>query len=325
MLYEVFTGGVGMKVNAVFEGGGVKAIGLVGAVKAAEDKGLLFEGLAGTSSGAIISSFLAAGYTANEMKEMILEAPFKSFLKRTWLHRINIVGTTIRILVKKGLYSGDLLEDWVRQKLLAKGVRYFGDLPPKKLRIIASDISRGKLLILPNDISQYGMDPDRMDIAKAVRMSTSIPYFFDPVIIAKPNVFKQSIYVVDGALLSNFPLWIFDKAYNTSSDYNKKIIPTIGFQLVGKNENTPKHIFGPLTMFQALFSTMMEAHDERYIEKQNRFRTIKIPTLGVQTTQFDVSQETSLELFQAGLNAGIHFFDEWSFSEYLNQLNEHVN
>jgi NTE family protein len=317
------TGADCVKVNAVFEGGGVKAIALVGALKAAEERGMTFQGLAGTSSGAIISSLLAAGYTADEMKEMILEAPFKSFLKKTWLHRINIIGTSIRIVVKKGLYSGDTLENWVRQKLLAKGIRYFGDLSPNKLRIIASDITRGRLLVLPNDIAQYGMEPEDLEIAKAVRMSTSIPYFFDPVILAKLKIYKQSIYIVDGALLSNFPLWIFDKAY-TASD-SKKVIPTIGFQLVGKNENIPKNIYGPLSMFQALFSTMMDAHDERYIEKQNRFRTIKIPTLGVKTTEFDISKEVSLKLFESGMAAANDFFDGWSFSNYLIHLNEYVN
>jgi len=49
-----------MKIDAVFEGGGVKAIGLVGAVAVTEEKGYQFENLAGTSAGAIVASLIAA-------------------------------------------------------------------------------------------------------------------------------------------------------------------------------------------------------------------------------------------------------------------------
>lgn len=311
-----------MKVNAVFEGGGMKALGLVGAVQAAEEYGLTFAGLAGTSSGAIVASLIAAGYDAQQMKKLIKETPFEHFLHKTWLHRLHVVGTTIRILLKKGLYAGDPLESWIRERLAAKGIRYFSDLPHNKLRIIASDITQGRLLVLPNDIAQYGIDPERLEIAKAIRMSTSIPYFFDPVVIRHLKDTRQATYIVDGALLSNFPLWLFDKAYSAAKD--TKITPTIGFQLVGKNANTPKRISGPITMFQALFSTMMEAHDERYIEKRNIFRTIKIPTLGVQTTDFNLSKERSMALFESGRQAGRTFFGEWSFSKYLIHLHEHV-
>jgi NTE family protein len=311
-----------VKMNAVFEGGGVKAIALVGAVKAAEERNLRFDKLAGTSSGALVASLIAAGYSADEMKNMILETPFTDFLQDSWYHRLNVVGRGMRILIKKGLYSGDILENWIRHKLLLKGVRTFGDLEPNKLRIIASDITRSKLLVLPNDIADYGTDPLKLEIAQAVRMSTSIPYFFDPVILKKTMKYKYPIFIVDGALLSNFPLWIFDLAYNASN--NKKMTPTVGFQLVGKNMNTPNNIRGPLSMFQGLFQTMLDAHDERYIEKQNSFRTIKIPTLGVQTTQFDIPKQKSLDLHHSGLTAGIDFFDKWSFSKYMEQFNEYV-
>jgi NTE family protein len=316
-----------MKVNAVFEGGGVKAIGLVGAVQVAEQRGFTFHQVAGTSSGSIVAAFLAAGYNADEMKQLILQTPFTSFLKKSWLFQFKVVGPALRLLVKKGLYSGEQLEYWVYQILLKKGIRTFADLKPNQLRIIASDISRGRLLVLPDDIAQYGIDPKMLTVAKAIRMSTSIPYFFDPVIIRKSTRVKVSekfdneyIYVVDGGILSNFPMWLFDDQEIT--DTPSPTTPTIGFQLVGKQQNMARKIHGPLSMFQALFSTMMEAHDERYIEEHNRFRTIKIPTVGVQTTQFDIDNETSMKLFESGQNAAEHYFEKWSLDYYLNQYKQ---
>lgn len=315
-----------MKVNAVFQGGGVKAIGLVGAVEVAQQRGFRFHQVAGTSSGSIVAAFIAAGYTAQEMKQMILQMPFASFLKKSWLMQFKVIGPALRLLIKKGLYSGERLEYWVHQMLLKKGVRTFGDLQPNQLRIIASDITRGRLLVLPDDIAHYGIDPKQLPISKAIRMSASIPYFFDPVIIRRSFLKRsaatfeeQFIYIVDGGLLSNFPLWIFDKQH---SGEETTLTPTIGFQLVGKTTNQPHRIIGPLSMFQALFSTMMEAHDERYIEEQYRFRTVKIPTVGVHTTQFDIDRETSLKLYESGRMAAEHFFDKWSLQQYVDQFKQ---
>ncbi|PYI55074.1 patatin-like phospholipase family protein [Paenibacillus flagellatus] len=319
-----------MIVNGVFEGGGVKAIALVGAVRAAEEQNVRFHQVAGTSSGAIVSSFLAAGYTANELKSIIMETPFTDFLAKSWLHEMRFVGPAIRLFVKKGLYSGQRLEQWVAEKLAAKGIRTFADLPRGKLRIIASDISQGKLLVLPDDIASYGIDPQRFPVARAVRMSTSIPYFFDPVVIRKaPKVRRkgesfsdQFIYIVDGGLLSNFPLWIYDQ--ENSHIPEDEQLPTLGFHLVGKQSNAPRSIYGPLSMLQALFATMMEAHDERYIEEKYRFRTIKIPTLGVRVTDFDIKPEKSLELYESGYASAKAYFQKWSHQHYVSCFNQFI-
>ncbi|UJF31271.1 patatin-like phospholipase family protein [Paenibacillus hexagrammi] len=307
-----------MKINGVFEGGGVKGIALAGAVSAAQDKGYEFHEVAGTSSGSIVAAFLAAGYTGEEMKRMILSMPFRSFLQRSPIFNTRILGPASRLLIKKGLYSGEALEHWVYRILLSKGIRTFGDLRPNQLRIIASDITQGKILVLPDDIAQYGIDPRMFPVAKAVRMSTSIPYFFDPVMIriqrkssagAEPFS-KQFYYIVDGGVLSNYPLWVFDREAFVDRT------PVIGFRLVGKSEFHHHNIRGPITMFEALFSTMLSAHDAMYIEKQDRFRTVKIPTLGVQNTDFNLSKEKSLELYEAGYNAAAQYFQTWSMQTY---------
>lgn len=319
-----------MKTNAVFEGGGVKAVALVGAISVAEQRGFQFQRMAGTSSGSIVASLLAAGYTAVEMRKMIEETPFISFLQKSPLHQIKVIGPMLRVLLKKGLYSGDALEHWIHFMLEKKGIRTFADLPPNKLRIVASDITQGKLLVLPEDIAQYGIDPMKFEVSKAVRMSCSIPYFFDPVVIKKPYIetssteilTAKSIFIVDGGLLSNFPLWIFDNEEELGT--GNEPIPTIGFRLVGKHSNFPRRIYGPFTMFEALFETMLEAHDERYIEQHNLFRTIKIPTMGVQTTQFNMSSETSTLLYNSGATAAAEFFNKWSVSGYVDKFNKRV-
>ncbi|MDQ0088237.1 NTE family protein [Paenibacillus anaericanus] len=313
-----------MLINGVFEGGGVKGISLAGAVRAAEIHGVRFQRVAGTSSGSIVASLIAAGYTAEEMKDIIMSTSFTHFLKRAAIFNTPIVGPALRVMLKKGLYSGEALEEWIRKVLKSKGVRTFGDLEKGKLTIIASDITSGRILILPDDLARLGINPETFEIAKAVRMSCSIPYFFDPVLLrlpakqAKGKTFAgQFLHIVDGGMLSNFPLWLFDQNCRSPGG---KIIPTVGFQMVGKNNNQPHVIKGPFSMLQAMVETMLSAHDERYIEQFNRYRTVKIPTLGVGTTQFDIDKKESLLLYESGLMAGNRFFEDWNTQYYEEQF-----
>jgi len=38
----------------------------------------------------------------------------------------------------------------------------------------AVDANRGRIVVLPDDISYYGIDPDRLEVAKAVRMTEAV-------------------------------------------------------------------------------------------------------------------------------------------------------
>lgn len=303
-----------MRIHAVFEGGGVKGIALAGAIAAAEAKGVTFGRVAGTSSGAIAGALVAAGYSGEELRVRMMEMPLRRFAEwpgRRWRGWV----LPFRLLVRKGLYSAEPLERWIAGLLREKKVVTFADLPAGKLRVVASDITDGRMLVLPDDLPKYGVDPDAFPVALAVRMSAGLPYFFEPAFLGPGRK-----VVVDGGLLSNFPLWLFDRdgagAGSPKSGFPAKRVPAIGFQLVGRNEQEPRRITGPVTMLHALVATMLEAHDERYIEQYNRFRTVKIPTLGVRTTQFDLPEAMALRLYQSGYDAGSRFFDRWSLAGY---------
>ena len=56
--------GRNMLIDGVFSGGGLKGFALVGAYQVLEEKGYQFQRVAGTSAGAILASFIAAGYSA---------------------------------------------------------------------------------------------------------------------------------------------------------------------------------------------------------------------------------------------------------------------
>jgi NTE family protein len=298
-----------MKINGVFEGGGVKGMALVGAIAAAEQEGFTFHQLAGTSAGAIVASLLAAGYDAAQLRHVLGSTDFARFTTGTWLHKIRFVGPLVRLMVMQGLYSAQALEDWINDCLRAKGVRTFADLPPGKLRVIASDLSRGRMLVLPDDLGQYGVEARQFSVARAVSMSARIPFFFEPARL-------QNSTVVDGALLSNFPLWMFDSGDQQVREY----VPTIGFQLFDRQTAQAHAIRGPLSMLKAIFTTMMTAHDRLAIEEGQQFRIVKIPTLGIGTTQFEVNKQQRMKLYESGYVASSAFFRNWDLSTYHKQV-----
>src|SRR5690348_2655486 len=113
------------KIDAVFEGGGVKGIGLVGAISVIEERGYGFVNLAGTSAGAIVATLLAAGYRAAELKEKITELDFKTLEDPTFINQVPFVGSLLSEVFEKGLYKGDVFENKMREWLAAKGKHTF--------------------------------------------------------------------------------------------------------------------------------------------------------------------------------------------------------
>ncbi|GGE10152.1 phospholipase [Marinithermofilum abyssi] len=297
-----------IRADAVLEGGGIKAFGLVGALSVAEEKGYEWRQLAGTSAGAMVASLLAAGYTSGELYRLLSRHDFTQLIPYAWYQRVPYFGSGVRLLLKKGLFPGRPLEKWIGELLAQKGIYTFGNLKDRKLSIIASDISRGNLLVLPNDLEEYGIPAHTLSVARAVRMSCSIPLFFDPVkVMHRPT--KKISYIVDGGVLSNFPVWLFDQ--------ENPRWPTFGFRFLSDSGVNPHVINGPISLIRAMFYTMMEAHDNRHIKEQDKLRTIQVPTLNVKMTDFDLTEVKRQQLFDAGAEAARNFFKDWTFQQYL--------
>ena len=317
------------RLDLVFQGGGVKGIGLVGAYSVLEERGFEPQNLAGTSAGAIVAALAAAGYTGQELHEIIGDLDFRTFLDKGWEDRVPVAGIPLSILKDQGIYEGVFFEGWMRDLLAAKGKTRFGDLvipefadEPKyrhKLQVIASDVTDRRLLVLPRNASEIGVaDPDDLDIAMAVRMSMSIPIFFEPV---RQQTDGGEHLIVDGGMLSNFPVWLFDS--EGVPDW-----PTFGLKLVDPEprepvEGTPPppEVGGPLrktvAYLASLISTMTDAHDKLYLEKADFARTITISNLGVRTTEFGLSRERADALFQEGRRSAERFLETWDFGAYI--------
>jgi NTE family protein len=318
------TAGDESKIDLVLEGGGVKGIGLVGAASVLHERGFRPQNLAGTSAGAIASCLLAAGYEPEELRSLLFDLDFNEFKDRAWEDRVG--GAPLSILKDQGIYEGRHFLEWMRGRLEVKGVRTFEDLvhpdfadtPEYRYRaqVIASDITDKSLLVLPRDAERFGIDRDELGVAEAVRMSMGIPLFFEPWRWhAKDG--KEHL-IVDGGVLSNFPVWLFDSA--GEPDW-----PTFGLLLVEPEPERPvadrlepqdEGRAGVVEFLRALVQTMLEAHDRMYLDNAAFVRTIQVPTLGVRTTEFDLSRERAQALYDSGRAAAAAFLEDWDFEAY---------
>jgi NTE family protein len=312
-----------LQADVVLEGGGVRGIGHVGALSVAEEKGYRWSNIAGTSAGAFVAAMLAAGYSASEMYDIMKnEVNFSRFAQDPGLDGLLPV-EAIHMLHRGGIHTGHFIETFMRQKLSAKGIVKFRDLvlresEPKnsnfryRLTVIASDISSGLMLRLPQDMLLYGLDPDELDVAQAVRMSASIPFFFMP--IEQKHKDGRSCLIVDGGLLSNFPVHLFDVPGVPRH-------PTFGLRLV----DAPPTLADPwpanptnnaLQIGQALLNTMLRAHDRLYMDDHTYVRTIAVPVDGISGTKFNLNSAEADKLYQNGRNAAAQFFSTWDFEAY---------
>jgi NTE family protein len=315
----VATEGHARDLDLVFEGGGLKGIALVGAYSVLEERGYRLQNIAGTSAGAIVAALLAAGYTAAELRQAITGFDFNSLKDRARKDWLPFVPRIVSLLKDRGIYEGEAFLRWMTGLLENKGVRTFGDLVQRpeaklryryKLQVMVSDLTKQRLLVLPKDAHMLGIeDPDELSVALAVRMSMSIPVFFKPVSFTNPKTGCEHL-IVDGGMLSNFPLWLFDA--------EKPLWPTIGVKFIEEDPRAPLvpsgsrgEVFKLIDYVRSLAETMMEAHDRFYLEESDFDRTIAIDALGVGTTEFDLARERAMQLYDSGRAAAEEFLNAW--------------
>jgi NTE family protein len=340
------------RADGVFEGGGVKGIAFAGAIAAAErDAGVKeWVNLAGTSAGSIVAALLVAGYDAAGIQKLLADAKYARFAD-TGPGGVWVSGLFNALFRMRGAAPGRYFLEWMGEQLaasplakeLGKSELTFADvrrldLPPReevpdisdvqyerakyRLHVIGSDITTGRMIILPDDLPDYEdengkpFDKDSFPIVEAVRMSMSYPFLFTPVVLHRQG---KPVYVVDGGLLSNFPIWLFD------GPHPKR--PTWGFRLHGGSsveEGLPyRKIPRPLwavPLLKAMFSAATEAWDRQQLSHATSARTVSVPTHQIGTTDFGLTRAEADSLYAWGVNAAHDFFSAPDQQAYLNSF-----
>ena len=319
--------------DLVLEGGGVKGIALTGAVWAFHDDSWTFPRIAGTSAGAMVGAVVAALQAAGEPLSQVVELAktlnYRKFRDRgfpgSWLGPLGAVTDPFAVVLEQGVFEGDYLHDWVRGVLADLGVHTFGDLRRDdpdgdghvhheySLVVTASDVSRKRLAYLPWDYAEYGLDPDEQSVADAVRASASIPYFFEPVTL-QGKVGRSTL--VDGGLLSNYPISAFDRRDEAPPRW-----ATIGIRLdalgIGA-EPPPEPVGNAASLGIALVETAIEANQaEHVLDPCNIARSVYVDTRHVGAVDFSLGEAEQRLLIERGHEAAAQFLASWDYTAWV--------
>jgi NTE family protein len=344
--------------NLVFKGGGVKGIAYLGALESAYSKGVMrtVERVAGTSAGAITATLTAlfpedfsAFRTAAETLEYSRvpaeaadsedERPpgREGRLLRSIGAVKSSVQCTTRLVQERGWYSSSYFYSWIRkiigrQFAVIKESYSFADFrnpaihkdsrPFLDLYITGTDISNRMARIFSCETT-----PD-MEVATAVRISMSIPLYFESREYLYPGTQAPQIYA-DGGILWNFPIDLFD---DVKYSRRLKVRPaagineeTLGFFLYSSPESTRyRELKGVVDYIGALFESLLLVQDQMILrDVRQAERTIFIDDRGVSPTQFDIQPGSPdyVKLVESGRSAAEEFFGRrFSLSLLLGRL-----
>ena len=303
-------------VDLVLNGGGVKGMGLVGALSVLESR-YEFQRVAGTSAGAIVGSLVAAGMSGSALHELMISLDYTKFRDNTALDRVPLVGKGLSLWFRQGIYAGDYARTWLDGELANHNVRTFADLrqddqgsslPPQdrfKLVVVTSDVTRGRILRLPWDYPQYQIVSDDQRVSDAVRASMSIPFFFRPQRLSVPGAAPSVL--VDGGMLSNFPVDIFDRTDGRPARW-----PTLGIKLSRRQapDSVEHTVKGDISLAEAMLGTMQGWNDAAHLDDPAVLaRTIFVDTFEVNATDFGIDRATQQALFESGQRAAQRYLD----------------
>lgn len=330
-------GAEGRRVDLVLEGGGVKGIALAGAIEVLEERGYRVNRVAGSSAGAIVGALITAGVSGTQLAQILRETDYTRFEDGPSYTRF-LLGKALSILLHNGIHRGTYLTTWLAEQLAAHGATYrtgtFADLeyvdpdPARdltaeqrsRLVVTASDLTAGRLRLLPQDADAFGLAPEQLRVVDAVRASMSIPVVFRP---AKWKTRRgRTAWLVDGGLLSNFPVSVFDLPPGQIPRW-----PTFGIKLSARPDadfGVANEISGPTSFAKALLNTATGFYDRMHIDASHSVaRTIFIDTAAVRPTQFDLSDADEELLYRSGRQAAEKFLDgnqtnaAWDFDRYI--------
>lgn len=320
--------------NLVFEGGGVKGIAYVGVLEELVNRNILqnIQRVGGTSAGAINAILLALDYSPEQTSEILSDLNFNRFLDDSW----GVVRDTKRLVDEFGWYKGDYFKDWIASVVEKKTgnprstFNDLGNLDFKELFLVGTNLSTGYSEVFSREHTP------RVSVADAARISMSIPLFFSAVRSLRSDVY------VDGGLLRNYPVKLFDREkYIDSQDleihglrqpyydsdnqniprtssryvYNKE---TLGFRLDSKEEisifrDSAEPVASKVDDFfdysKALIKTILNAQGTNHLHTDDWQRTVYIDTLGVETTDFDLSDSRKADLVESGKKGIGQYFD----------------
>jgi NTE family protein len=283
--------------NYVFEGGGIKGVGYIGALKALNDTNELknLKRCIGTSVGSVFALMAVTKCTNEEIDRYTSEF----FSKITKFHE-SILEEAENITGKLGLHSNEniynAMNDMLKEKYDIENMT-FKQLYEKTdvdLTIVGTCLSTRNVTFFNKD------NYTDMEVAKAIQISTSIPLFYT---ITK---WKDLVWA-DGGIVENFAIDHYDEP---DGKYNNK---TLGFALNHHTTDKVYEINHLYELVEAIEETQLSNNIRQSVEKIKTRNIITIDTFGISSLDYNISPELYKKLVDSGYKVT---------SDYINNIIE---
>lgn len=319
--------------NLVFEGGGIRGIAFGGVIKCLESLNLIksMKRVAGSSAGAIVAAALAIGYTGEEIIEILDKTNFNSFKDDTR----GLIFDIYRFVTQYGIYKGDVFLSWfqsiVKSKTGSTNTTFKEVFERYNIELVITGTCLNRAETYYFHHTTY---PD-MPIALAVRISMSIPLVFKAVTLkrheprvdqegnqvydnGKPVVDEYEDVMVDGGLLNNYPIWVFDGdtiGDDNVSDEKIRSSKTLGFKLMSDSEKKDYRLYhinekieNLVSYFTSFVNSMTIQIERGHIRSGYWENTVCINTGNVSSMNFDISNNTKEQLIKSGYDSTKNHF-----------------
>lgn len=330
--------------NLVFKGGGIRGIAYIGALEVIEEQGILpgIERVAGTSAGAISAFLVSLRLPVSKILERFSTLDFRKIPQASTRKKkfpfslsdslpislpvhlpVDLPSEEeklYRMIRSYGLYSSSYFYQWLRSVVAdycdGNANATFADFHERGFRdlyIVVANLNKHQ-----GEIMSY-RDTPQVCVADAVRMSMSIPLYFEALRFDGLK-FGKGDYYVDGGVYNNYPIKIFDQPpYIKAADLRRSkgnpetlgmfLYPESDLKII-KKEN-PRNLMDYLGIVISNLYTSYETiqYENSFIDQH---RTIAISDCGILSTDFSIvkGDEKYTRLQDSGRKAARTFLEE---------------
>ena len=305
--------------NIVFEGAGMRGLAYGGVVSSLEQHGIIddIEKVGGTSAGAIIALLISLDYNSEELTSIIYNTKFRKFNDGKFI----FIGGISRTMKRYGWYRGEKFSEWLGNLIEEKTgnpeitFEQLHERGYKDLYLTATCLNRQQLVILSRKTYP------NMKIKDAVRVSMSVPLYYQAVFVDRAgNIFSKPVdgkkldVMVDGGIIGNFPIQIFDRVINDSLSQQVRIpnYETLGVRIdsdlqIQQDSTSRKLAEYPIEDFQdyiqAFYVMVIENLNRQHLTKMDWDRTISISSVGVGPKVKKLSKDQKERLISSGIQS----------------------
>ena len=169
------------KIALALGGGAARGFAHIGVIKALEAQGISPDIIVGTSAGSVVGALYAAGFNGFQIQELSMTMDEAGVIDGSGMYRC--IAETV-VSDKRGCIKGQALQDFINNYVKYRSIEFLN----RTFAAVATNLSTGEMMVFRTG-----------NTGAAVRASSSVPVFFQPVTINGQDY-------VDGGLVTPVPV-----------------------------------------------------------------------------------------------------------------------